>query len=299
MPMQWNAEPDEAVVIRCAADFAEGVDLPVAHQRSFRDTARRDIEPELAGWPAGPGFRLRTGDEQKSERRKRGWLGVADFVGGVVEELLGGPSYDPGPAIPDPPQEPENEVEDFPVMWADPGTWARTMPWHLDPARRPEGYAVQLVLTERRLVLLGGTKGDENADLLHTVPREHLIRGEQMLHSEHKADLRLTFSDGSWVRLTTHARTDTLRIVDYFAGRLQPVRASQIPPAQMAGIEESLRESARAFKIAPERIYAPAYRALGQEYVHAEFPYPSKLFGFLDSFPIRVGPDGRKGSPPG
>ncbi|MFD5158391.1 hypothetical protein ACFWMJ_10010 [Streptomyces hawaiiensis] len=37
------------------------------------------------------------------------------------------------------PEERDNEIDDFPVMWAAPGTLARTAPWQLDPDRRPKG----------------------------------------------------------------------------------------------------------------------------------------------------------------
>ncbi|MEU9224951.1 hypothetical protein AB0D40_11355 [Streptomyces massasporeus] len=95
-------------------------------------------------------------------------------------------------------------VDDFPVMWAAPGTLARTAPWQLDPDRRPQGNTTDRVLTSRRLLFLGtrtGTLG--KADVLAEYPRESLAAARRMRFSEVEADVRLSFADGSWIRLFT------------------------------------------------------------------------------------------------
>ncbi|MEW2392886.1 hypothetical protein AB0933_31440 [Streptomyces venezuelae] len=101
------------------------------------------------------------------------------------------------------PQEPENEVDDFPVMWAAPDTTARTLPWQLDPARRSKGYRTDLVLTDRRLVILGveARAGLSPADELWSLPRNDVACAERMTFSEGAADVRLRFTDESWARL--------------------------------------------------------------------------------------------------
>ncbi|MET9535832.1 MULTISPECIES: hypothetical protein [unclassified Streptomyces] len=106
------------------------------------------------------------------------------------------------------PEEPENEVEDFPVMWAAPGTLPRTVPWQLDPSRRPDSYATDAVLTDRRLVFLGTQQGTlSKADELWEVLREDMAEARQMKYSEIGGDVRITFRNGSWIRLFTVRRT--------------------------------------------------------------------------------------------
>lgn len=93
-------------------------------------------------------------------------------------------------------------------MWAAPGTLARTVPWQLDPSRRPDSYATDAVLTDRRLVFLGTQQGTlSKADELWDVPREDIAEARQMKYSEIGGDVRITFRDGSWIRLFTVRRT--------------------------------------------------------------------------------------------
>ena len=151
----WQPAPGETLISRRRVNFATGSATSVSEMRWFRDTERRDIQAELPGWPEGPGFTVRS----KSERRLRkggrfaaGFLMVA--VVGVIEALSSGGSMGNISTLGSP-QEPENEVEDFPVIWAAPGTLARTLPWQLDPGRRPGTYRTHMVVTDGRILVLG------------------------------------------------------------------------------------------------------------------------------------------------
>lgn len=88
------------------------------------------------------------------------------------------------------PDEPENEADDFPVMRAAPGTFARTVPWQLDPGRRPAGYVTDLVLTDRRLLFLGEADVLAILTVLTELPRESMAGARHMKFSRIGADLR-------------------------------------------------------------------------------------------------------------
>lgn len=106
----------------------------------------------------------------------RAVLTAAFLLGVLVLAVLSGGNVPPGsgPRGSGPPgwsEDPENEETDFPVLWAAPGTIARTLPWELAPDRRP------------------GT------DITHLV--------ECCPFSIGGRDFRITFADGSWCRLTS------------------------------------------------------------------------------------------------
>src|SRR5690242_12388604 len=155
--MDWYPDSDESTLVRTPIRFATGFAPPVAGSRWFRDTGRRDIQAELPGWPEGPRYTLHTQATQTANRVGGGLLGgLATAIKAGVDAVTGGATVVTGASRGSgKPQHPADEVEDFPVMWAAPGTAARTLPGQLDPARRPERYRVDAVVTERRLVLLG------------------------------------------------------------------------------------------------------------------------------------------------
>ncbi|MFJ4919738.1 hypothetical protein [Streptomyces sp. NPDC088725] len=201
----WQPESGETVLSRDKVIFATGVAARVAGMRWFRDTERNDIQDELTGWPEGPQF-TRRAEEKKRARAKRatGFTLKAAFylVVGILENLAGSGSVVKGPSTLGPPKDPENEVEDFPVMWAGPGTLARTLPWQLDPARCPEKYHVEAVVTDRRLVVLGISESEADREVsLWTVSRTDIDGAEEMPFSNVGMDLKIRFTDGSWCRL--------------------------------------------------------------------------------------------------
>jgi hypothetical protein len=118
---------------RYRVEFASGTAASVEKRRSYRDLERNDIERDLPGWPSRPPFRV------------RGFFGrLGRYALTVVTRLLLLPLYIIADALGSPVsperrgklEERENEVDDFPVMWAGEGETARTLPWQLDPSRR-------------------------------------------------------------------------------------------------------------------------------------------------------------------
>jgi hypothetical protein len=114
-----------------------------------------------------------------------------------------------------------------------PGTLARTTPWQLDPDRRPQGYTTDLVLTSRSMLFLGtrtGTLG--KADVLAEYPRESLAAARRMRFSEVEADVRLTFADGSWMRLFTGNPDSAVRLAELLDGAAGALAESGLTPGR-------------------------------------------------------------------
>jgi hypothetical protein len=216
--MDWYPAPGEDLKLRTLAAFATGAAAPVAGLRSYRDTGHRDIEGDLDGWPPGPRFQPHGRGSRAAGTAAGAAATALPALLNLAYGLLGGQGR--GLSVPEgmtgKPEEPENEVEDFPVIWADPGATARRLPWQLDPSRRPPRYRVDAVLTDRRLLVLGIAPGAglAPAEVLHEIPAELIAAGRQMPYSERGGDLRITFTDGSWTRWrtgTAAALADALR----------------------------------------------------------------------------------------
>jgi hypothetical protein len=213
----WQPEPGETLLSRAPVTFATGAAARVRGMRWFRDTNRHDIQRELAGWPEGPSFTARsTGGAlaQKSLKGAAMTAGVAfmAFLSSAGGNLSG-PSSDSGSDTPD---DLANEVEDFPVMWAAPGTIARTLPWQLDPGRAEQKrYVTHLIVTDRRLVIVRlpfDKKNLESIDdeVLWQCPRTD-ISGVELKDFKDGNDFTITFIDGSWCRLTCQWRRKLTR----------------------------------------------------------------------------------------
>ncbi|MEW2121156.1 hypothetical protein AB0945_39670 [Streptomyces sp. NPDC005474] len=224
--MEWVPATDEDQLFRITVRFATGVAPAVSGSRWFRDTERNDIQGELTGWPVGPVFTPRTAGET-ARRVGRGFLSAIPVIANVIANIggAGGSPFGSG-AGSGKPEEPENEVDDFPVMWAAPGALARAVPWELDPGRRPDGYVTDLVLTSRRLLFL------DEVGVLAEFPRESISGARQMEYSKVGADLRLTFADQSWVRLFTGNPKNAERLVGLLGGSAQAVPESALTEAQ-------------------------------------------------------------------
>jgi hypothetical protein len=225
--LDWNLATGEDQLFRITVKFATGVAPAVSGSRWFRDPERKDIQGELAGWPSDPVFTQRTAGDQAARSVGRGLLSVIPVIANIIANIggAGGSPFGSG-AGSGKPEEPENEVDDFPVMWAAPGTLARTVPWQLDPGRRPKGYATDLVLTNRRLLFLG------EGEVLAEFPRESISGARQMEYSKVGADLRLTFSDQSWIRLFTGNPKNAERLVGLLNGNARAVPESALTGAQ-------------------------------------------------------------------
>lgn len=201
----WTPEPGETLLARDAIAFATGTAPRVSGMRWFRDTQHNDIQGELPGWPSGPAFSAHP-EAEKHPGKRAGLFGMRALyvaIGGALESLGGTGSFLPGAGDgPGRPEEPENEVSDFPVMWADAGTLARTLPWQLDPARCPEGFRTHIIVTDRRVVIAGFPDGDPLRDqVLWQVDRSQIARVRRMGFSSVGGEAEVQFADGSWIRL--------------------------------------------------------------------------------------------------
>lgn len=213
-------EPGEQLEWLYGAVFATGIADPVRGQRWFRDFARHDIEPllEQAGWPSR---RPQAQPDSDGIAGKAGRGAAAAVQSAVfsVFSLAGGGKATPGGEVATMAGRPDkkamdlaDEHDDFPVMWAGQDTIARSVPWQLDPSRRPDGVRTLVILTSHRVAvtaILGGKrdyistqiKRELPRRLLWQVSRDGLVEVEQCPYSVNRADFRLRFTDGSWVRL--------------------------------------------------------------------------------------------------
>ncbi|MEW2392885.1 hypothetical protein AB0933_31435 [Streptomyces venezuelae] len=286
--MDWLTNPEEDVLTHSAATFATGTAPAVSGRRWFRDTERNDIQEELlrTGWPPGPTHTPRT-TGNKASRRVGSVL--SSTLALVTSLLLNENNIGSGDG---PPDDPENEVDDFPVMWAAPGTLARTLPWQLDPARRPKGYTTDLVVTNHRLLFVGSELGLlEHGDVLGELPLDAVAEVRHMRFSNLGADIRLTFADRSWVRLFTGARNSAERLEQMHGGTVRMLPANALTASQQ-------REAARFCASTPKTPYPPTYTMLPSGAVLTEVRSPSKFatgcfdvaVNLMDETGERIGP---------
>ncbi|WP_181787932.1 hypothetical protein [Streptomyces phytophilus] len=237
---------------RFRVKFASGDAMSVRKRRSFRDHERNDIERDLPGWPPGKPFAVRG-----FFRR----LGLVVFMVTVrilalpfviILDALGGfpVSEEKRGKL----EERENEIDDFPVMWAGEGERARTLPWQLDPSRRSWRTVTEIELGEsadlvritsyeemsrgnRWFVSWGeGTKVPGSETALWALPRQDIAGAAVKTFSVGQVDFTISFRDGSWTRLTATSATRARRIVDLLNGvgkedREERGRAGAEPPA--------------------------------------------------------------------
>ncbi|MEV0218460.1 hypothetical protein [Streptomyces sp. NPDC050704] len=269
--MDWHPAPDEDPLFRLTVKFATGLAPAVSGYRWFRDAERNDIQGELAGWPPGPEFAPRTAGDQTARRAGRGFLTAIPVIANLIANIGGaGGSPFGGVAGARKSQDPENEVHDFPVMWAAPGAVARTVPWQLDPGRRPDGYGTDLVVTNRRLLFLG-TRSDtsDEADVLGEIPRESVIEAQQMEFSKISADVRITFADQSWIRLFTGNPKIAERVAGILCGNDQALPESALTEAQRQGVSRFMADL-------PDTAQPPVYIRLPSGILLVEASAPSK-----------------------
>ncbi|MFJ2832688.1 hypothetical protein ACIPC1_34920 [Streptomyces sp. NPDC087263] len=202
---------------RYRVEFASGTAASVEKRRSFRDRERNDIEPDLPGWPPGQAFAVRGFFGKLGRHALTVVTALLMFPLYIIAGVLG------GPASPDKRgrlEERENEVDDFPVMWAGVGEMARTLPWQLDPSRRSWRTVTEIELTESdELVRItsyedtargnqflewgGGGKVQGSEAVLWSLPRKEIVGAEIKRFSMAESDFKISFRDGSWARLTT------------------------------------------------------------------------------------------------
>ncbi|MEW2162905.1 hypothetical protein AB0912_07880 [Streptomyces sp. NPDC007084] len=238
----WLPDANETLIARVAVGFATGAATPVANMRWFRDTERRDIQDELRGWPEGPRFIARGESDRRLRKGAKFGAGVLLVATlGVLESLAGSGSTGNAATLGSP-DEPENEVEDFPVMWAAPNTLARTLPWQLDPARRPKTNRTHLVVTDRRVLILGlrDGKGDPADQILWETERSNIASATRKEFSRYDTDFTIVFTDGSWCRLAgwnTNCRDDATRSLE---NPLHLMTPDDLTPGQQRAVRELL-----------------------------------------------------------
>lgn len=202
---------------RYRVEFASGTAASVAKRRSFRDLERNDIERDLPGWPTQRPFRVRGFFGKLGHHALTVTTGLLLLPLYIIADALGSPV---SPEKRGKLEERENEIDDFPVIWAGVGQTARTLPWQLDPSRRSWRTVTEIDLAEPDGVVRilsyedtargsrfvswgGGEKAAGSGAVLWSVPRKEIVGAEIRRFSRAESDVRITFRDGSWARLTS------------------------------------------------------------------------------------------------
>ncbi|MEU3891004.1 hypothetical protein [Streptomyces sp. NPDC029041] len=202
---------------RYRVEFASGTAASVAKRRSYRDLERNDIEGDLPGWPTRPAFGVRGFFGKLGVHVLTAITGLLMLPLYILADALRSPA---SPAMRGELEDRENEVDDFPVMWAGVGGTARTLPWQLDPSRRSWRTVTEIELAEpdgpvrilsyedtargsRFLSWGGGQKTPGTECVLWSVPREEITGAEIRRFSMDESDFTVFFRDGSWARLTS------------------------------------------------------------------------------------------------
>ncbi len=235
----WQPEPGETLLGRAPVTFATGAATRVRGMRWFRDTDRDDIQRELPGWPEGPSFTARSTRDVVAQKSLKGAATAAGVAVMAFLSSAGGnistPSDDSGSDTPD---EPANEVEDFPVMWAAPDTIARTLPWQVDPGRFDhKHHRTHAIVTDRRLVIVSLPFDKKNLEaiddeVLWQCPRTD-ISNVELKDFKDGNDFKVTFVDSSWCRLTCIWRRSLTR---YLVQRPNLLSLESLSPKQRATV---------------------------------------------------------------
>ncbi|MGW3653308.1 hypothetical protein [Streptomyces sp. NPDC000878] len=277
----WQPEPGETLLARTLVTFATGAATRVSGMRWFRDTERNDIQHELPGWPEGPVYEVRSTGGVAARNTVKGTaialglgvLAALSFGGANVTSGGGNNSMKTGSDTPD---DRDNEVLDFPVMWAAPGTIARTLPWQLDPARSPEKhYRTHAIVTDRRLVIVGFPYYKKNDKLIEdeVLWEICLDKIRQVTPRRYKTgtDAEIVFNDGSWCRLRSPARRK-------FTRYLLPhelIRLDVLTPGQRNAVDNFVAESDAPNAAPPVVSLHPC------GHYRVEFVVPSKVDAFF------------------
>jgi hypothetical protein len=224
--------------------------------RWFRDPERNDIQHLLPGWPEGPSFTARSTSGAVANKSLRGaavaaGVAVMAFLSSAGGNLSGGSrSHDEGSDSPD---DPADEVEDFPVMWAGSGSIARTLPWQLDPGRVDQKHhCTHLIVTDRRIVIvhLPFDKKDLNViddETIWQCPRSDISRVE-LKNFKDGNDFKVVFVDGSWCRLRCQARR---RLTRYLTPPRELIPLESLTPQQRAAVSAFVAEREIPDKVSP------------------------------------------------
>ncbi|MFF1377054.1 hypothetical protein [Streptomyces sp. NPDC058308] len=263
----WQPAPGETLLARDAIVFASGTDDTVSGMRWFRGAEREDIQHELPGWPDGHSYAPEP-PAAKITARKVGLFGLGSLYALVMAALGAfgsgtgaGPGGRRGPGRP---TDRENEVGDFPVMWAAPGTLARTLPWQLDPGRRPAEYRTHCVVTDRRVVILGFPDLDPGQDtVLWEIGRDRIAGVERMSYSDVGGEAKICFDDGSWCRLAPPTERIHWTVLRHLTHPTVLLAVSEMTPRQRKYVESYVASlSEREPSAAPVVTQRPSGRFL-------------------------------------
>ncbi len=165
--------------------------------REFWDAQGRPVRDRLPGWPPPPPVR----STRRAVRLRRIAEGLGDFVVEMVS---------PQPTRPASQQEPDELTEGarLVVFQGEPDSVAAGVPWQLDPAVRPRGTTVRANAENRALLLALSTGETWRAG------PEQIARAEQRDHGADHPGLKVTFVDGSWIRLDSSLWQDLVRLAD-------------------------------------------------------------------------------------
>ncbi|MFF3376274.1 hypothetical protein ACFYXF_25395 [Streptomyces sp. NPDC002680] len=239
----WEPDEGEVLLARAPVTFASGAVMRVSGMRWFRDQDRHDIQGELVGWPAGPTY---TAHSTSGTIARNTVKGVAIAAGVAVLAFLSAHGgnltgyMDSGDGSDTSSDDPADEVDDFPVIWAAQGTVARTLPWQLDPGRSSEKrYRTHAVVTDRRLVIVGfpNVKGNRyrvDDELLWETPRSTIERVE-LRSFQASRDVKIVFTDGSWCRLNSVSRE---RLTQFLIEPPDFIPLDSLTPAQRTTAED-------------------------------------------------------------
>jgi hypothetical protein len=186
-------EPGETLIGNIATEFPSHDYKRLMGFRSFRDFQGRNISAELPGWPPS----TKAGEPPARTSVKgilltSAWFGLNSLA--ILLSLVGLST-----ATLSAPEDPD-ELNDFPVLRADPGTFATGAPWQLDPGRNKARPRVILHVTNRRLLFTDPKSGSLLWEFGH----------KDIKAMTAGAVMRVTFVDGSWVRIRLVTDKDAL-----------------------------------------------------------------------------------------
>ncbi|MFD5722566.1 hypothetical protein [Streptomyces sp. NPDC127036] len=274
----WQPDSGETLLARAPVTFATGAAMRVRGMRWFRDPERRDIQSALPKWPEGPVYSARSAADSVARSTVKG---AAMTVGVAIMAVLSSAGGNvTGTDIPDSgsdtPDDQQDEVLDFPVIWAAPGAIARTLPWQLDPGRSDEkDYRTHAIVTDRRLLVVGfrfHKKDLKNIqdEVLWEVPRT-AIRHVERKNFKTGSDFKVTFSDGSWCRLSSIRRQ---RLTRYLLPT-ELIARDSLTAAQRAAVD------AYAAKVRPPAGISPIISRPPGGNHRVEFLLPDRLDAYF------------------
>jgi hypothetical protein len=167
-------------------EFGERVTRDSPEVRHLLDSQGQPVRDRLATWPATPD------GERGKVKRRRFATGLAGFV---LEAIVPQPKLKESDQLPDAPHETDRLV----VLVGDPGSIAAGAPWQLDPSIRPRGTTV--VATAENGALMLSVIAKDTAVSSWRVPAEQIRSAERRDHGTDQPGIRVTFTDGSWIRL--------------------------------------------------------------------------------------------------